>query len=203
MATYPFNNRIFPRGFSLLEVLVALTVLSVGLVAGAAVMTQMMKGTSRNEYLGLAAMLASEKLEDLNRWPVSDPNVAVTNGATAGSLAADTRASVTVGAVTETVDYYDQVVLSASSGSVAESVSGLNGSGQVQYTTTTHQPDGTVTTVTAATPGNAGGTVTFKRRWLIEKDQPVGGVKRVTVIVMMVNSPVIPVPSFQMTMVRP
>ena len=63
-----------------------------------------------------AATLATEKLEDLNRYPSSDPNVAVTNGTSAGSLTSNDLQDVTVNGVTEAVAYYDEVFFSPSEG---------------------------------------------------------------------------------------
>jgi hypothetical protein len=47
------------------------------------------------------------------------------------------------------------------------------------------------------------GTISFHRRWTIEMDQPVTGVKRVTVLVTLNNAFMNPGVSFQMSMVRP
>jgi hypothetical protein len=66
----------------------------------------MMAATARSRYMSLAATLASEKLEDLNRWPANDPDVAVTSGSTAGSLTSDIVQSVTVNGSTNDVNYY-------------------------------------------------------------------------------------------------
>ena len=43
----------------------------------------------------------------------------------------------------------------------------------------------------------------FKRRWIIEMDQPVTGVRRITVLVTLENQQVQPPVTFQMSMVRP
>jgi hypothetical protein len=45
--------------------------------------------------------------------------------------------------------------------------------------------------------------MTFHRRWLIEGDTPVTGVRRVTVIVTLANKTVTPTVNFQMSAVRP
>ena len=191
------------RGFTLIENLVAISILSVGLMSLAALMSKMSSTTVQSSYMSTAALLASEKLEDLNRYPATDPAIAVTSGSTAGSLTSDLTQSVTVGAVTETVDYFDQVQMSVGSGSIAETVSGKDSSGNPQYTTITNASDGTVNTVAASTaPASAPDTLTFKRRWVIEKNTPVSGVRRVTVLVTLTNPPGLPV-SFQTSMVRP
>ena len=92
------------RGFTIIEVLVASFILIVGLVAVAGVVGSTLGSTARSEYMTQAATLATEKLEDLNRYPSTDPNVAVTNGTSAGSLTSDILQDVTVNGVTEAVN---------------------------------------------------------------------------------------------------
>jgi prepilin-type N-terminal cleavage/methylation domain-containing protein len=94
-------------GFTLVETMAAIAVLTIGLVGTAALITQMVTNTGRSRYMSVAAMLASEKLENLNRFPAADPAIAVP-GPTAGSLTADSSQTVTVGANTESVDYFDE-----------------------------------------------------------------------------------------------
>jgi len=95
----------------LIETIVAISVLTVGLVAMATLMAEMSKNTSRSRYMSTASILASEKLEDLNKYPPSDPEVRVTAG-TAGSLTADLSNTG--------VNYYDDVSLSATGGGITE-----------------------------------------------------------------------------------
>jgi hypothetical protein len=146
------------------------------------------------------ALLASEKLEDLNHWPVGDPAIAVTSGTTAGSLTADLRQTVTVGAVTEQVDYYDQVLISAGNGTIIETVTSTDVSGNTIYTTTTHSPNGQVTVTSSTSAPSSADMLTFRRRWVIEKDTPVTGVRRMTVVVSLLNQP--NAAQFQASMVR-
>lgn len=197
------SNNSKMRGFTLTEVMVAIIVLAIGLASVAALLAQTVSGTSTTEYMTQAATLATEKLEDLNRYPATDPNVAVTTGTTAGSITTDTSASVTSNGDTENVDYYDEVFISPTSGSVSETVSGLTG-GTVQYTTTSQQPNGTMsvsqsTSLTTLTSG----TIHFERRWVIEANQPIAGLRRITVYVSLQNQSVVPGVTFQMSVVRP
>ena len=192
------------RGFTLIETMVAIAVLTIGLMGAAALMTRMLSDSGRSRYMSVAAILASEKLEDLNRFPADDPAVVVPGGPTAGSLTADTSQTVTVGANTETVDYFDVVQLSSSNGEISETFSGKDAAGSTVFTTITHQPDGTVVTATAgALPPLGTDTLIFNRRWVIEKDQPVSGVRRVTVLVTLKNPVLAQTITFQNSMVRP
>ena len=167
----------------MIETLIAISILAVGLLGIAALLAQLAGNSTSSRYMSTEALLASEKLDDLNRYPINDPAIAVTNGNTAGSLTADTTAAVTVGVVTETVDYYDQVRISAGNGNMVETVSGKDVNGNTVYTTTTHAPDGSITVVTGANPpAGTSDMITFSRRWVIElnpPNQPVG-VRRFT-----------------------
>ena len=100
-----------PRGFTIMEVLVAAFILVVGLATVAAFIGNAIGSTARSEYMNQAATLASEKLEDLNRSPAKynvntgldsgDPHVIVTNGVSAGSLTADVVQNVTANGTPE------------------------------------------------------------------------------------------------------
>jgi len=190
-------------GFALIETLIAITILAVGLLGVAALLAQLAGNSTQSRYMSTEALLASEKLDDLNRYPINDPAIAVTAGNTAGSLTADVTDNVTVGVVTETVDYFDQVRISAGNGNMVETVSGKDVNGNTVYTTTTHAPDGSITVVTNANPpAGTSDMLTFSRRWVIElnpANQPAG-VRRFTVLVSL-NTPTRPV-NFQATMMR-
>lgn len=185
----------------------AMLILTIGLVAIAALISRTSGSTSHARYMSLAAMLASEKLEDLNRYPTTDPSINFAGASTtAGSLTTDTSQSVTVGAVTETVDYYDTVQMSGASGSVTETIKGLDSSGNTTYTTITHTPDGTASETTSSTaPATVGGAdaTTYHRRWILEANTPVAGVRRITTLVTLQNLSGVSGVSFQMSMVRP
>jgi hypothetical protein len=186
------------------EVAVALFVLAVGLASVAALLADAIGSTSRTEYMTQAATLASEKLEDLNRYPAGDPNVAVTSGTTAGSITADTSASVTSNGVTENVNYMDEVFYSPTEGAVSETLSGLDTNGNPSYTTTSYTPNGSIATATTGNRASlTSGAIYFKRRWVIEANEPVSGLRRITVYVFLENQSVAPNVSFQMSLVRP
>ena len=143
---------------SLIETVVAIGVLSVGLMSMAALMTRMISTTSRSGYMSTAMQLASEKLEDLNRFPCSaadithcDANVIVSSGSSAGSLTADSSSTITADGETVLVDYWDEVRFDATGGAVREIKTGVNGGGFTTYTTVAHAPDGTVNTSTSTT----------------------------------------------------
>jgi Tfp pilus assembly protein PilV len=216
----------------LLETLVALIVLTVGVIATAALAARCTTSASQSKYMSLAAQLASEKLEDLSRYDANDPNVCVQSGdGSEGSIAADAPLkSITCpppsGASSPSVAYYDQVSVSTTTGTTDcpnptygcfTEVVYYNSNGTTNgYTVTSHSPDGTVI-VTRPTATPSALAVTFDRRWVIEQDPVVNGVpitgsRRVTVLVTLMGTPLpqqtfyapvtVPV-SFQMSMVRP
>ncbi|HEV8182220.1 MAG TPA: prepilin-type N-terminal cleavage/methylation domain-containing protein [Candidatus Angelobacter sp.] len=190
-------------GFALVETLIAITILAVGLLGIAALLAQLAGNSTKSRYMSTEALLASEKLDDLNRYPINDPAIAVTNGNSAGSLTADVTDNVTVGVVTDNVDYFDQVRISAGNGNMVETVSGKDVNGNTVYTTTTHAPDGSITVATAAIPPAAtSDMLTFSRRWVIELNPPnqPAGVRRFTVLVSL-NLPT-GASTFQATMMR-
>jgi len=197
------------QGFTLLEVLIAVSILTVGLLSTALLTTRMMGTGRQSKYMSMAAMLASEKLEDLNRWSADDYQVCVPAGnASIGNLGADSSQSVTCpnGAASPgAVYYYDDVFLGETNdaticpggaNSCFTETLGANG----QYTTTSHSPNGLVST---ATNNTAPATTTFHRRWIIEKNVPVAMLFRVTVLVTLTDASVSPSVSFQMSTVRP
>lgn len=164
----------------------------------AALVAQTLSGTESARYQALATTLASEKLEDLSRYPVATPPVNQLAGG--GSLTSDT---------TNTGGYncFDDVDLSNVNGQVGESYQTATG-----YSTVLHQATGYVAVnpsntapLSANTAGS--GTMTFHRRWLIEQDPTVNGVtltgsRRITVLVTLSNQAVRPPVSFQMSTIR-
>jgi len=200
----PCGGRNASRGFTIAEVLVASVILIVGLAAVAGVVGTTLGSTQRSEYMTQAATLATEKLEDLNRFPSTDPNIAVTTGSSAGSLTSDVVQNVTVNGVTETVNYFDDVYFSPTQGSLEETESSLSANGTTQYSTTTYTPNGQVNVSTpSGSAPSTGGSIVFERRWVIEANQPVSGVRRITVLVTLLDQQVQPPVTFQMSMVRP
>src|ERR1700682_4901392 len=116
------------RGFTLLETLVAIVVLTIGLMSVAALMTQTLRSTTNSRSMSTAAMLATEKLEDLNRYSKTDAAVAA-----GGNLAADAAG------------FFDTILVSTGNGTISENFNGI---------VVTHWPNGTVTNV--APPAGGG-----------------------------------------------
>src|SRR5579871_3500515 len=123
------RNRSGSSGFTVLEVLVAVVVLAIGILGAAALMSQMNVDTTASRYMSTEALLASEKLEDLNRYPASSSSVAP-----GGSLTADVAT------------YSDQVEMSSGVGNPG---SGTNSNDLVEniksnggYTQIVHSPNG-------------------------------------------------------------
>jgi len=190
METSQLTKNSRTSGFSLVEVLVAITVLTIGLSAMAGLVAQSLSGTERARFMALATTLTSEKLEDLNRWRSVDPHVAA-----GGSLSTDT----TVG----TLNYYDDIDLSNTTGQVSETVAVTGG-----YSSVIHKSTGEVIPNNNSSAPVGSGTIAFHRRWLIESNPVVNGVtltgsRRVTVNVTAVNLTVQPPVSFQISAIRP
>ncbi len=192
----------FANGFTLIETLVAMFIMAVGMLGVAALMSQMSSTSVKSRFMSAESLLASEKLEDLSRVPADDPTVQAPGG-TAGSLTADQSQSVTSGGLTEQVDYFDTVQLSSDSGSIVETTTAPNGTGGTNYTTTTQGPNGEINVATTNTATVTSDMVTFKRRWVIEQNVPVAGVRRITVLVSVQNPVQGQQSTFQLSMVRP
>jgi hypothetical protein len=180
-------------------------------MSAALLAARVMTSTKRSKYMSLASSLASEKIEDLNRWQSDNPQLCVPTGsASVGSLTANVVQTTTcANGASGSVNYYDEVSMSlngpagcpggGTSGCFAETVSSLN-AGVVNYSTTYHSPNGSITTPALTTVAPAGAT--FLRRWRVEGNTPVAGTRRVTVLVTLNDPTVQPPVNFQMSMVR-
>lgn len=197
------------EGFSLLEVLVSIIILAIGLLGVALLISGTVASGNQAKFMNMANVLASEKLDSLNKWPSSDsscdPNICA-----GGSLTGPA-----VCAATDT--YCDQITVNEVSGVDYETqnqvITNADGTTSDQTTTIVHTSAGCVDT-----PANCGvaapptGGPTFSRRWLITQDPSVStngsastitGVRRITVLVTLNNQPVTSPVSFQMSTVRP
>lgn len=243
------RQRTAAQGFTLLEVLVSIAVLSIGLLAASLLMSTTFKSSVRSRYVAEAAQLASEKLEDLGRYPAQisndivypDAHIFVPSGQTC-QITSSTTGSSCVGSISPaltcasqgnctfnaisstyspltitadetgaggtlansagTVAYSDAVYLSATNGVVTETYQTASGS-TPNYATLTFSPNGQTPTITNSSSAPSAGGETFDRRWVIEQDQPVAGVRRITVLVTLMDQTVQPPLTYQMTMVRP
>jgi type IV pilus assembly protein PilV len=186
------------RGFTLIEVLGAIFLLAFGLLALAGFLSQMNLDTNQTRYMEVAAMLASEKLEDLSRVP--NVNAAMANSG--GDLGSDSQATYNG----QLVAYYDQVQISTDNGAATEVIVGTS-NGQNGYWTVTHTAAGAASSVFATgTPTNpTSDMLVYKRRWTVEVDQPVAKLRRVTVLVTLLSPAETGTKTaqFQATMVRP
>jgi len=227
------RNADAEEGFSLLEVIVAIVVLTIGLMSAALLMANIYKYSVRSRYMALATQLASEELEDLSRWPASssyiDPHIAVPAGSNTCGIAGEACVgsiawnqgppltpvligplSITSSGNTASVSYFDSVRLNTNSagsgtlGQLAETYEmPCNGqpAGSGNYVTVAYSPNGQIPTITCnATPPQG---MTFQRQWVIEQDRPVTGVRRITVLVTLMDLTIQPPVTFQMSMVRP
>jgi Tfp pilus assembly protein PilV len=188
----------------------AVVVLTVGVLSMALLSARTQTTGQRSKYMSMAAILASEKLEDLNRWTGNDPQICVPTGtASLGSLNADVLQTTACDTgASSSVSYYDDVSITlvdnsgdcpnSTAGCFAETVSTQSG-GTVEFTTTYHAPSGQI--VTGSPSETAPGNMTFHRRWIVEANTPVAGTRRLTILVTLVNSSIST--SFQMSLVRP
>jgi Tfp pilus assembly protein PilV len=172
------------------EILIAITVLAIGLSAMAALVAQSLSGTERARYMALATTLSSEKLEDLNHWRTVDPHVAA-----GGSLTTDT----TVGGL----NFFDDIDLSNTTGQISETVATSTG-----YSSVIHKSTGEVIPSSNTTAPTGSGTTTFHRRWLIESSPIVNGItltgsRRLTVLVTYTGQNSSAPITFQMSLIRP
>jgi prepilin-type N-terminal cleavage/methylation domain-containing protein len=174
------------RGFTLLETLIAIVILTVGLLALAGFMSKMDLASNQSRYMGNVTLLASEKLESLNKVAKSDPVLAV-----GGSLTADVNG------------YNDQVAVSVGDGVFQEQVEGDYDpvTGKTATEIYTQGPDG----VFHNDKPMAANTPVFTRRWLIENGSDVGlpaSTKRITVLVTAPSQGAGKPATVQMSMVR-
>jgi type IV pilus modification protein PilV len=196
-------------GFTLMEVLVSILILSIGLLSVAALIGSTMNSGTNARYMSMANMLASEKLDMLNKWPSTDGNVTCPSGS-CGTL----TGSATCGVVND--QYCDTVVMSESSGADYETQTQMV-SGSPVTTTIVQTSSGCVSTPAACGVANPTGGSTFTRRWLITTPVSVtsaggtvtsvgtaaSGPRRITVVVTLNDQTVQPPVTFQMSMVRP
>jgi len=185
-------------GFSILEVLVAITILAIGLSAMAQLVASSLSGTEYARYMALATTLTSEKMEDLNHWPgFPSPDPRITAG---GGLTADTQVSTSLG----TLNYYDDVNLASTNGQISETIATTSGS----YQSIIHMATGQVTPAsTSSTATGSTGSLDFHRRWLIEANPVVNGItltgaRRLTVEVTLTNGVNAAPITYQMSAIR-
>jgi Tfp pilus assembly protein PilV len=186
----------------MVEVVVAITILTIGVMGMAFLMasTAVLGTTSR--YTNMANVLASEKLDSLNKYPSTDPNVAP-GGALTGSATCGT-----------TDIYCDTVTVNESSGADYETQTQVNTDGTTQTTTIVHASTGCVDTPTnCGVAGPPAGGSTFTRRWLITLNptvtstggstETITGYRKVSVVVSQNGATDGHPVTFQMSMVRP
>ncbi len=205
------------RGFTLLEVMIATSILVIGVTALASLATVMLTRGRQSKYINLAGALASEKLEDLSRWNPSAQQICIPDSDTSeGSLTSPISKPISCfGETASNISYFDDVNVNfisngncSSVGTVcfAETVSSVATNGTTTYYTTYHSPSGMIPGASDAhtlySSTTAPASMTFHRTWLIEANTPVSGTRRITVLVTLTDQSVKPGVSFQMSMVR-
>jgi prepilin-type N-terminal cleavage/methylation domain-containing protein len=217
------NNSHGNAGFTLMEVMVAITILTVGLLSVALMMANVYKTSVRSRYMSLASLLASEKLEDLCSYGLGDPRAHLTGGLlTSDPTQVLAPVSAPWNSSQVTVVYYDTVTFNnnggtSSVGAMNESFEILNQSGTTYYVTQSFTADGLLHWYSAGSfvgidgnphyyPSNPTTTAptgeTFLRTWQIQQNTPAG-LTTITVEVALIDSSFSPPVTFQMTTVRP
>lgn len=196
-------------GFTLIEVLVSIAVLTIGLLGMAALICSTVVFGTNAKFINMANILASEKLDSLNKWPSTDPNVAA-----GGSISAP--------AVCATGNLWcDEVTVSQTAGATYETQTQkvfdpLNPNNPPTTLTNTivHTSTGCVDTpAVCGVPAVPSQGSTFVRQWQITLDPDITnaagattkvvGARRITVLVTLTNQPTRTPVSFQMSTVRP
>ncbi len=166
----------------MIEMLIATVILSVGLLSLAGLMSRMDLTTHDSRYVSVAAVLCSEKLEELVGKGAKDAEVSIPAGTSVGSLASDEKKTISG----SNVAYFDEVTLAAANGSISETQLDADGN----YYNIKQTPEGGApeTQVSAQPPTQdvlGKESVKFRRRWVIEKE--IAGlppqVRRITVLV--------------------
>ena len=204
------------RGFTILEVIIATAILIIAVSAMAALAAIMLARGRQSRYMNVAEALASEKLEDLNRWNMNAPAICVQSTDTSeGSLTSNVTSTITCpnGTSTGTVAYFDDISIdftsgtncaNASYGCFSETVTGSSGATS-GYLTTYHAPTGVIPGNTDGSPvftTTAPSNMVFHRSWLIESNTPVTNVRRITVRVTLTDQSVKPGVTTQMSLER-
>lgn len=190
----------------MIEVLVSIVILSIGLLGVALLISTTAASGTRARYMSMANVLASEKLDNLNKWPTSETSCDQ-NVCPGGSL---TGPAICAAGDT----YCDQITVNEATGIDYETQTQMVGSPAVPVTTTiVHTSAGCVDTpANCGVPAPPAGGSTFTRRWLITADPTVTssagtatitGARRITVVVTLNNQAANQGVSFQMSMVRP
>jgi hypothetical protein len=205
--------------------MIATAILAVGVSAMAALGAVMLTRGRQSKYISVAESLATEKLEDLNRYDMASQAICVQTGDTSEGLLTQSLASAVIANITcpgaasaQSVSYYDLVSIdfvstsdcgNAGNGCFAETI--YNGSTS-QYQTTYHSPDGVIPGTSTGQPVSssaAPSNSTYLRTWLVEANPPIGsggqtitGTRRITVLVTLLDQSVKPPVTFQMSAVR-
>jgi hypothetical protein len=131
--------------------MIAIMILTIGMVGTATLMSTTVNSTARSHLMTTAAFLASEKLEDLDRFNKQDTPIQA-----GGSIMANTAG------------YFDNVQISVNNGVISETTS-TNG----VSTSYVQQPGAGITVTQNATlPPPTSVALTFNRRWLVSADTP-------------------------------
>ena len=175
-----------------MEVLISMAVLTVGLIGMAAMVCSTLVFGTNAKYINMANVLASEKLDNLNKGPST-------------CAAGDTYCDQVTVSETSGADYITQTQI------VFDPVTNTS---KPVTTTIVHTSAGCVDTpANCGVPTPIANGSTFTRRWQITSNpvitdangnpSTVTGARRITVLVSLANNVSKQPVSFQMSMVRP
>jgi type IV pilus modification protein PilV len=102
------GNLTTQRGLTLIEILVALSILAIAVLALAPLFTHAVRSNASSNQLANANTLAREKLEELSGYPRNDPRLTVAAGKNA---AAPTGVTITGATVDNTNTYCNNIDL--------------------------------------------------------------------------------------------
>jgi Tfp pilus assembly protein PilV len=172
------------QAFSVIEVMIALFVLLVGFIFMAQLIATSVVVNRSSLRLSSLTQLAAEKVEELRARPLSDQSFDVAgnpdnpNGTlpSVGSIGADqTQTLVDAAGTSHTVSFFDTVTVDQRTGTITRTA-GPDDTNQYQSDIRS------LSGVTSSSSSSSAPTsVTYRRRWLVEGNQPIAGAIRITV----------------------
>lgn len=172
------------RAFSVLELMVALFVLLFGFISMAQLIATSIVVNRYSYRLTSLTQLAAEKVEELRARSLSDPSFDVAGNpvfpsetrASVGSIGADqTQTLLDASGTSHTVSFFDTVYVNHRTGSITRTAGPDDTN---QYQSDVRSLSGTTSSSSSSSSPT---DVSYRRRWMIEGNQPIPGAIRITV----------------------